>query len=377
MKYFICAGETSGDLHAANLAKELFHFDEKAIIQAWGGSKLEQAGVTVTKDYKELAIMGFVEIITKLPKIFSNLRQAVREIMDFNPDCVILVDFSGFNLRLAERLRKANYQGKIFYYISPKLWVWNQKRVKKFKKWIDAVFCILPFEVEFYKQHNYHHSYYIGNPIMDEISSFSPNKNFISQNNLPHKPLIALLPGSRSNEVQQIFPKMLEVVSNFPDFQFVVAATERMMDEILELQDKQHISLPIVVDQTYDLLVHSKASLVTSGTATLETALLGTPLVLCYKGNALSFRIAKALVSIKYIGLPNLIVDKEMVKELIQNDLTKENQTEELNRLLFDENRKQEFTSDVEKLKTQVGPSGASKRAAEKMIELLNETHIL
>ncbi len=374
MNYFILSGEASGDLHAANLAKALYQQDDAAKIKAWGGPKLKEVGAEVTKTYDSLAIMGFVEVITKLPQVFSNLNQAVEEIQTFQADAVILVDFSGFNLRLAKKLRKSGYKGKLFYYISPKLWVWNARRVQSFIDYIDAVFCILPFEVPWYQEHGYSKAYYIGNPLMDEIAAFTPNPQFRSENKLNNKDIIALLPGSRKNEVQQILPKMLEVIPGFENHQFVIAATGNMVDLIKEQMAKAQVDLPLVMDQTYDLLVNSEAALVTSGTATLETALLGTPLVLDYRGNALSYHIAKAVVSIDYIGLPNLILNKEMVKELIQNNLTAKNQFDELNALLYNTQRQEDFQRDVQQLRQKVGGPGASQHAAKKMIAILNGT---
>jgi len=371
MNFFILAGEASGDLHAANLATALLHAEPSAELTAWGGDHLRKAGAEVTKDYEELAIMGFVEIISKLPTIFKNLRQAVDEILNKGIDAVILVDFSGFNLRLAKRLRKKGYTGKIFYYISPKLWVWNAKRVNSFKKYIDAVFCILPFEPEFYANHGYKHAYYIGNPLMDELSQFTPNENFLTENQLVQKPLIALLPGSRSNEINQVLPAMLETVSNFPDYQFVIAGVKSMKSLIEKQLSAANESLPIVYDQTYDLVVNAQAALVTSGTATLETALLGTPLILCYKGTAVSFWIAKQFVNIDYIGLPNLIMQKEIIPEIIQNDLTAERITNTLENLLQQGSELQTMRADFEHLKERVGEAGASEKAAKLILGLL------
>lgn len=371
MKFFFVAGEASGDLHTANLVKALATKDVHLQLRGWGGEKMKQAGVQLTKHYKDLALMGFLEIVSKLPTVFRNLKLACDEIIRWEADAVVLVDFSGFNLRLAKKLRKKGYSGKIFYYISPKLWVWNHKRVELFKSYIDHVFCILPFEVDFYKKNNYPSATYIGNPLMDEIEAFRPNTQFLHEQSLLQKPIISLLPGSRKNEIQSVFPRMLTVVNDFPEYQFVVAGVESVKEYIEEQLEKAGVALPVVYDQTYDLVCVSSLSLVTSGTATLETALLNTPLILCYSGNPISFAIAKYVVTIDYIGLPNLIVKKEMVKELIQTNLTREHLLLEMTALLKDEQRRVTFFNDVKKLQTEVGSAGASNRGANKMIELL------
>lgn len=373
MKFFIIAGEASGDLHGANLAKALLQQNSKIELQGWGGDKMQAAGVAIAKHYKDLALMGFVEVITKLPAIYKNFKAATQQIMTFQPDAVVLIDFSGFNLRLAKRLRKAGFTGKIFYYISPKLWVWNEGRVKSFKQYIDHVYCILPFEVDFYAKHNYDKATYIGNPLVDELEAFTPNSHFIDENQLTEKPIVALLPGSRPNEVNKVLPTMLKVVNQFPNYQFVIAGVDSMKKEIDEHLSKAELEIPVVYNQTYDLVVNAKAAIVTSGTATLEVALLNTPLVLVYNANAVSYFIAKNLVNIDFIGLPNLIMEKEMIKELIQNDFTTEKLANELALLLGDENHRNAFFSNQKQLQAKVGKEGASKRAAKHMINEINQ----
>lgn len=372
MKFFLLAGEVSGDLHGANLAKAIYQQNSKAEIIGWGGEKMQNAQVQILKHYKELAIMGFVEVISKLPTIFRNLKIATQFILKNDIDAVVLIDFSGFNLRLAKRLRKKGYQGKIFYYISPKFWVWNAKRVEQVKSNVDAVFCILPFEVDFYEAHHYQNSYYIGNPLMDEIEAFCPNSQFLSQNQLGEKPIISLLPGSRSNEVKHILPILLRTVSEYPNYQFVIAGVDSMKHLIEQELKKASLNLPVLYNQTYDLVKASSFVLVTSGTATLEVALLGTPFVICYKGSEISYQIAKKVVKIDFIGLPNLILKKEMAKELIQKKLTKENIKRELN-LLMDKQSKRhkKFYQDQKQLAEFVGKAGASNNAAHLMIQLV------
>lgn len=372
MKFFLLAGEASGDLHGANLAKAIRNCSPSSTIVGWGGGKMEAAQVSILKHYKDLAIMGFVEVISKLPTIYKNLKLATNYILEHNIDAVVLIDFSGFNLRLAKRLRKRGYQGKIFYYISPKLWVWNAKRVKKIKSDVDAVFCILPFEVDFYEQHNYSNSYYIGNPLMDEIEAYQKNEEFFVQNQLMSKPIISLLPGSRKNEVKHILPIMLQVVSSYPDYQFVIAGVASMKSIIESELNKAKLDLPVLYNQTYDLVHHSEFVCVTSGTATLEVALLGTPFVICYKGSEISYQIAKRLVNIDFIGLPNLILKKQIAKELIQHQFTKETLKQELDLFLNNQfEKKNQFHQNQTELTQIVGSAGASNNSAQLMIELL------
>lgn len=372
MKFFLLAGEASGDLHGANLAKAIRNCSPSSTIVGWGGGKMEAAQVSILKHYKDLAIMGFVEVISKLPTIYKNLKLATNYILEHNIDAVVLIDFSGFNLRLAKRLRKRGYQGKIFYYISPKLWVWNAKRVKKIKSDVDAVFCILPFEVDFYEQHNYSNSYYIGNPLMDEIEAYQKNEEFFVQNQLMNKPIISLLPGSRKNEVKYILPIMLQVVSSYPDYQFVIAGVASMKSIIESELNKAKLDLPVLYNQTYDLVHHSEFVCVTSGTATLEVALLGTPFVICYKGSEISYQIAKRLVNIDFIGLPNLILKKQIAKELIQHQFTKETLKQELDLFLNNQfEKKNQFHQNQTELTQIVGSAGASNNSAQLMIELL------
>lgn len=374
MKFFLLAGEVSGDLHGANLAKAIYNQCAEATIVGWGGEKMENAQVQILKHYKELAIMGFVEVLSKLPTIFRNLKTATQFILENQVDAVVLIDFSGFNLRLAKRLRKKGYKGKIFYYISPKLWVWNSKRVQKIKADIDAVFCILPFEVDFYEKHQYKNAHYIGNPLMDEIEAFQQNDEFLAQNNLGEKPIISLLPGSRSNEVKHILPILLQVVHEYPEYQFVIAGVGSMKQLIEEQLKNASVDIPVIYNQTYDIVKASQFVLVTSGTATLEVALLGTPFVICYKGSETSYQIAKKVVNIDFIGLPNLILKKEMAKELIQSELTKENIQKELDLLMNKQSKRHnQFLQDQVQLSKLVGKAGASNNSAQIMIQLLQE----
>jgi len=364
MKYFILAGEASGDMHASNLIKALQKKDPEAQFQAWGGDKSEAAGAELLKHYKELAIIGFVEVLKKLPTIFKNFKLATKQVLEFQPDAVILVDFSGFNLRWAKKLRKAGYTGKILYYISPKLWVWNSKRVKKIIAYIDEVYTILPFEVDFYNNHGYTHSKYIGNPLMDEINAFDANPNFIKENDLSEKPIIALLPGSRTGELKNMLPMMLEMTTSFSDYQFVIAGVDWLSDDY-EKYLLSNKNVTIVFNDTYNILSNAVAAVVTSGTATLETGLFNVPQLVCYRGNAISYAIAKQVVKVKYISLVNLILDKMALNEYIQRAMNLKNLTSELNALLTDETRRAQLKTDYEELAKRVGQAGASARAAE------------
>ncbi len=371
MKYYIIAGEASGDLHGGNLIKELKQLDAAAQIRCWGGDNMEAAGAKVVKHFSDLAFMGFVEIIKNLPVIFRNLSFCKRDILKYHPDVLVLIDYPGFNLRL---IKWAKQQGfKVVYYISPQVWAWKEKRVKNIKKNVDKMLVILPFEKEFYKKWNYEVEY-VGHPlvkVIDEFSDLHPPQGVAGSNTLGNlfpankSPLIALLPGSREQEILKKLPVMLEVAKKFPDYHFVVAKAPGIeagfYDELLA----PYHNVSAVINKTYHLLREAKAALVTSGTATLETALFGVPEVVCYKGNAISFQIAKRLVKIKYICLVNLIMDKEVVKELIQDELTVENIIVELRKILFDPVKQAQIKEDYKELRNLLSKGGnASVNAA-------------
>ena len=366
MKYYIIAGEASGDLHGSNLIKELKKLDTVANLRCWGGENMETAGATLVKHYRELAFMGFVEVIKNLPTIFRNLKFCKADILAFKPDVLVLIDYPGFNLRIA---KWAKQQGlKVIYYISPQVWAWKESRVKGIKKNVDKMLVILPFEKEFYKKWNYDVEY-VGHPLVQVINEFNERaitneatKAFISSST---SPIIALLPGSRKQEILQKLPIMLAVSANFLQYNFVVAKAPGIEDDFYDTLLAPYNNVSAVVNKTYGLLTKAKAALVTSGTATLETALFGVPEVVCYKGNKISFAIAKKLIKIKYICLVNLIMDKEVVKELIQDDLTVENITVELNEILFNKNKQMQLEIDYANLKTLLSKGGnASANAA-------------
>ena len=360
MQYYMIAGEASGDLHGSNLIKELKLLDKEVSIRCWGGDMMEAVGATLVKHYKHLAFMGFAEVILNLRTIFKNLDFCKKDILAYKPDALILIDYPGFNLRIAEWARQQGI--KIIYYISPQVWAWKENRVKGIKNSVDKMLVILPFEKEFYKKWNYEVEY-VGHPLVKVIEDFKA----LNQN-LENKNIIALLPGSRKQEILKKLPIMLEVAKDFPTYQFVVAKAPGLDDSFYAELLAPYKNVSAVVNETYKLLSQSKAALVTSGTATLETALFNVPEVICYKGSAISYQIARRLIKIKYICLVNLIMDKEVVKELIQNELTVENIKEELNRILYDDHKRSQLQTDYTDLKTLLSKGGNASANAAKSI---------
>jgi lipid-A-disaccharide synthase len=373
MKYFIIAGEQSGDLHGSNLVKGLFKADTNAEILCWGGDLMESAGATLLVHYRKLAFMGFVAVIKNLGAITENLSLCKRQITGCNPDVVIFIDYPGFNLRIAEFVKKAGY--KTFYYISPKLWAWNEGRVKKIQKFIDRMFIIFPFEVDFYKKHDIIVEYN-GNPLIDEtekrISSFPAKNDIYRYLGIKEKPVIALLAGSRRHEIELILPEMLKVIPHFPDFQFVLAGVKNIPDEVYK---KIIGNKPVVLikEKTYEILYGAQAALVTSGTATLEAALMDTPQVVCYKGDFFSMLIAWMVIKVKYISLVNLIMDFEVIKELVQYDLKECNTVTELKAIIPGGSKREKILADYNVLKIKLGPAGASDRIAAEMVATLKK----
>ena len=363
MKYYVIAGEASGDLHGANLIAALKKKDPNAKIRAWGGNLMKKQGATLIKHYKDLAFMGFVEVLMHLRTILRNLSFCKKDILKFKPDAIILIDYPGFNLKVAKFAHKHNI--KVYYYISPQVWAWKKRRVHTIKKVVDKMLVILPFEKDFYNNYNID-AHFVGHPLLDEISKIKHvnRQTFIKQNNLhPKKEIIALLPGSRKQEVTRMLEVMLRVVPKFPNYQFVIGCVPSLPIEFYNKIVGDN-NVKFVVNKTYQLLQVASAAVVTSGTATLETALFFVPEVICYKGNPISYSIAKRLVKVKYICLVNLIMDKPVVKELIQNDLTVENISDELKQLLSDPKRQCSLIDDYEDLKLKLGNAGASKNAA-------------
>jgi lipid-A-disaccharide synthase len=380
MKYYIIAGEASGDLHGSNLILEIKKKDPDARIRAWGGAKMKEVGAEIVKDYRDLAFMGFTEVIRNLPAILQNIRFCKRDILTFNPDAVIFIDYPGFNLRIAAWARKLGF--KTIYYISPQVWAWKESRVKSIRTHIDKMLVILPFEKAFFQKWNYETTY-VGHPLVEVIEQFKKsteaNKQpeiYAGSGQMVHSslPLVALLPGSRKQEILKKLPVMLEAGRFFPEFQFVIAEAPGLeavfYDEIL----KNYPMAGRVRNQTYSLLMHANAACVTSGTATLETALFGVPEVICYKGSSVSYQIAKRLIKVKYISLVNLIMDKPVVKELIQDEMNVKNIVAELKKLLSDEPTRNQLHKDYADLYTLLSQGGnASEKAATLIVEFVNK----
>jgi len=369
MKYYIIAGEASGDLHASNLIKALLKKDAGAEFRVWGGDLMEKAGGKLVRHYRDLAFMGFVEVAVNLRTILKNISFCKKDILQFRPDVLILVDYPGFNLRIAEFARKKGF--KVIYYISPQIWAWKQSRVKKIRRDVDKMMVILPFEKDFYTKHEVEVSF-VGHPLLDALANakIESRADFLKKNELKNTSIVALLPGSREMEVMKMLEIMLKVVSAFPEKQFVVAGVSTLPD-LLYKRIIGKLPVKVLQNQTRELLFHSEAALVTSGTATLETALIGVPQVVCYKGNRISFEIAKRVIRVKYISLVNLIMDRQVVKELIQHDLTFTNLKHELSQLLNDEAVREKMFDDYEELKHKLGTEGASERAAGIITEYL------
>ena len=370
MKYYIIVGEVSGDMHAANLIAEIKRKDPRAEIRAWGGDRMKEQGVTLVKHIRHMAFMGFVEVVANLHKVIGNIRECKKDMVAFQPDAVILVDYPGFNLRMAKFAHEKGF--RVFYYISPQVWAWKRRRVKKIKNSVDKMLVILPFEEEFYKNYGVDVTY-VGNPLLDELSK-APNVNrqaFLRRNGLGEKrEIIALLPGSRRQEVKRMLGVMLKVIPHFPEYQFVIAGVPSV-DKTLYKSLIGSADVTFVENQTRELLQNASAALVTSGTATLETALFNVPEVVCYKASPLSYYIAKRLIRVKYISLVNLVMDKQVVAELIQGDLTENNLVTQLQRLLGNNKVQSQLLDDYMELQSRLGDAGASGKAAAVVVESL------
>ena len=369
MKYYIIAGEASGDLHGGNLIRSLKEKDPLAVIRCWGGEQMQEAGGEVVKHYRDLAFMGFAEVVKNLPAIFRNIRWCKKDIEEFAPDIVVLIDYPGFNLIIAPWAQKKGF--KVAYYISPQVWAWKEGRVKKMKTCIDQLMVILPFEKDYYKNRWNWEVTYVGHPLVEVVNNA---KQQAPVKPLSDKPIIALLPGSREQEINKKLPIMLEVSKQFPAYQFIVAKAPGTRASFYQEALAQYPNVSWVEGQTYELLKQATAALVTSGTATLETALFGVPQVVCYKGSFLSYEIGKRLVNINYISLVNLIMDKPVVKELIQQELTVANLAEELQKILPEGKERSRIHKDYEELRAVLSSTqNASKRAAEILVNLKNK----
>lgn len=369
MKYYIIAGEASGDLHGSNLMKALYREDPEADIRFWGGDLMQQAGGTLVKHYRDLAFMGFVEVLFNLRTILSNIDSCKKDIENFKPDVVIFIDYPGFNMRIAKWAKEKGIP--THYYISPQIWAWKENRIKAIKRDVDKLYVILPFEKDFYETKHGYPVEFVGHPLIDAIHARTEisQQEFIGENGLEDKPIIAILPGSRKQEITKMLEVMLSVTNDFPDYQFVIAGAPSQEFAFYQ-QFLKNKSVHFISNKTYDLLSHATAALVTSGTATLETALFKVPEVVCYKGSWASYQIAKRIITLKYISLVNLIMDKEVVTELIQDGCNTKNIRRELQKLLEPESRKK-ILSDYELLEQKLGGTGASEKTAKLIIRNL------
>jgi lipid-A-disaccharide synthase len=372
MRYFIIAGEQSGDLHGSNLIRGLRSADPSSEIFCWGGEKMEKAGGKLLMHYRKLAIMGFLPVLMNLRTIAGNFTLCKKQISEYSPDVVILIDFPGFNLRIAKFAKMAGF--RVFYYISPKLWAWKESRVEKIRKFVDRMFIIFPFEVEFYRKHNIEVEYY-GNPLVDEIArkrDISGSREDIKRSlGLDSRPVIGMLAGSRKGEVKFILPQMLKVIKFFPGYQFVLATVQSIPEEFYH-RFTGDLPVKLIPGKSYEILLASEASMVKSGTSTLEAALLNIPQVVCYKVDEISFQIARQVVKIRVFSLVNLIMGREVVKELIQFLLTEKNLVKELRAILPGGTDREKMLSDYAELRKLLGPAGASLRIASEMVNTLN-----
>lgn len=373
MRYYIIAGEASGDLHGANLIKGLKQTNPQAEFRFWGGDLMAQAGgeESLVKHYKSTAFIGIIPILLNLKTILSQIAECKKDILAYNPDVVIFIDYPGFNMRMAKFCHQHNI--RTFYYIAPKVWAWKEFRVKSIKKYVDKLFIIFPFEIEYFRRHAIE-AIYEGNPLVDaieeKISLLPTEEQFRKENNLGDKPLIALLSGSRRSELKHILPYMKELALHFKQYQFVVAGVswlpKERYDDILEGSEVKYIC-----DQTYALLKYSQAGAIASGTATLETAIIGLPQIVCYRGDRISVRVVKLLIKVPFVSLVNLIMGREVVRELLQWDLTIENGIEELKAILPGGDKREKILNDYNQLKSIIGGSGASLRFAQRMVNEL------
>ena len=370
MKYYIIAGEASGDLHGSNLMKALYQEDPKADIRFWGGDLMENVGGTLVKHYRELAFMGFIEVVMNLKTILNNIKFCKADLLEFNPDVIIFIDYPGFNMRIA---KWAKLRGiKTHYYIAPQIWAWKENRIKAVKRDFDKLFVILPFEKDFFEIKHKFPVDFVGHPLIDAIHNREKTDEIAFRNhyNLDKKPIIAILPGSRKQEISKMLSVMLSIASDFQEYQFVIAGAPSQEYHFYE-QFLKNKNVKFVANKTYDLLSISTAALVTSGTATLETALFKVPEVVCYKGSWASYQIAKRIITLKYISLVNLILDEEVVTELIQEKFNSKNLKKELSKLL-DTTYRASLLAKYDVLETKLGGIGASEKTAKLILKDLN-----
>lgn len=373
MKYFIIAGEASGDLHGSNLIRGIKSVDPGSEIRCWGGEMMQQAGALLLKHYKESAVMGFVEVLMKSGTIIKNLRRCKRDILEYRPDLIVLIDYPGFNMKIAEFAHKNSIP--LFYYIAPKVWAWKEGRIKRLKKYVERLFIIFPFEIEYFRSHGIE-AIYNGNPLLDSIANYKyageSREEFCKRHSLDEKKeIVALLAGSRKNEIKYLLPKMAELSKEYDSYLFLLAAAPstdiRLYNDIIAAHGGANIT--IIRDETYSVLRHAKGAIISSGTASLEAALIGTPQIVCYGGNEISYLIARAVVKLKYISLANLILDKPIFKELIQHDCTVKNMERELERILTDKACIEAMKGDYARVREILGGEGASVKVAQSMVQ--------
>lgn len=366
MRYYVIAGEASGDLHGSYLLNAIREEDPDAEFRVWGGDMMSAQGATLVKHYRDLAFMGFAEVVRNLRTILRNMDFCKKDILEFQPDALILIDYPGFNLRIAKWAKKQGL--RVFYYISPQIWAWHSSRVHGIKKTVDRMYVILPFEQAFYARYGYEVEF-VGHPLLDVVAQTPPRPDFRQANALDERPIIALLPGSRRQEISRILPVMLEVIPHFPEYQFVLACAPAIPEAFYQtiIQSAGNAAPKLIQGQTYAVLQHAHAALVTSGTATLETALFGVPEVVCYKGGKISFLIARQVVNVPFISLVNLILDQPLLKELIQHLCTPEAVRQELRQILQGPGR-EAILEGYGRLRGALGNSGAAQRAAKSMV---------
>ncbi len=367
MKYYIIAGEASGDLHGSNLMKALFQEDKDAEIRFWGGDLMQKEGGVLVKHYRDLAFMGFSEVAMNLKTILNNIRFCKEDILQFKPDVIVFIDYPGFNMRIAKWAKNLGF--RTHYYIAPQIWAWKENRIKSIKRDFDKLFIILPFEKDFFEVKHQFKVDFVGHPLIDAIHNRKKTSeiDFKKEYNLDTRPIIAVLPGSRKQEITKMLQIMLSIVDDFSNYQFVIAGAPSQEYSFYEpfLSNK---NVQFISNKTYDLLSFAKAALVTSGTATLETALFKVPEVVCYKGSWASYQIAKRIITLKYISLVNLIMDEEVVVELIQDQLTTKNLKRELSKLL-EENNRNKILEKYSELEAKLGGVGASSKTAKLIVQ--------
>ena len=372
MKYYFIAGEASGDLHASNLIRSLFRLDKGARARGFGGELMGQAGMELIKHYREMAFMGFIPVLFNLSTIKNNFRICEQDLLTFCPDVLILVDYPGFNLRMARFAREHGI--RVFYYISPKIWAWKSYRIKKIKAYVNEMFTIFPFETDFYRQFNYPVNY-VGNPVLDAVREKLPvrtKEQFFAENHLPAKPVIAVLPGSRLQEIRSLLPRMLDAVCPVKSHQVIITVAPNIEDNVYtDLVNGYEVTL--LHGKTYDVLSQADVAVLASGTVSLEAGVIRCPQVVCYRmaGGALFFKIAQIVLKIKWVSLVNLILQRSAVRELLQHRCQVKNIREEVNRILFDRSYRDKIEADYDELVDLLGAPGASDRAASMMIEKL------